>query len=369
MKKRFIIVLFITLAGSLSLMAQSKKKSKARTTKKTTKAATTPKPDTTAAPLAILPANNKIDTVKSVPDSDDGYLKSIVMTKARPFQIFEPSENNVKFYHRYKRDISFKDPRNAKFNTTGATLIEAILKGVKDGIITPYDATSIAKINPSGDAFTVPLTYSQFMGKLVDTALVDQLDKDGNKIGSVKQLNDFSPDKVVGYRIKEDVYYDKQRAKVETHIVGIAPLIVLKLSNGDTVGTQPVVWLKYKQCREVFAKMDVSDADHNMYDVSMDDMFLQRQFNSVIVEESNPKGNRIKDYMKTPEDQAKEAARIEKKLADYKKNIWNYQTNITAVSVPDKAPKTKKQPAADTKKPKTTTPPPADNNTGTPVKP
>lgn len=368
MKKKFIIVLFIALTGSLSLMAQSKKKKTTRrsSAKKTVKAPVqTPAPDTTANPVVVLPSASKLDTVKSVPDSDDGYLKSIVMTKARPFPIFEPSPNNIKYYHQYKRDISFKDPRNAKFNTTGATLIEAILQGVKDGIITPYDPTPVAKINPNGDSFTIPMTYNQLMGHMVDTALVDKLDKDGNKIGSVKQLNDFSPDKVVGYRIKEDVYYDKQRAKVETHIVGIAPLITLKLSNGDTVGTQPVCWFKYKQCRIVFAKMDVSDADRNMYDVSMDDMFLQRQFNSVIVEESNPKGNRIKDYMKTPEDQAKEAARIEKKLADYKKNIWNYQTDITAVSVPDKAPKSKSKKTTT----KTVTPPPADNNTGTPVKP
>ncbi|RKR82279.1 gliding motility associated protein GldN [Mucilaginibacter gracilis] len=366
MKKKFIIVLFITLAASLTLMAQTKKKkAKARTTAKRTihTVRTKPKPkpvDTTAKaavnPVVVLPANNKIDTIRSVPDSGDGYLKSIVLTKARPFPIFEPSPNNIKYYHQYKRDISFKDARNAKFNTTGATLIEAILQGVKDHIITAYDPTAVTKINPTGDAFTIPMTYNQLMGHLVDTALVDQLDKDGNKIGSVKQLNDFSPDKVVGYRIKEDVYYDKQRAKVETHIVGIAPLITLKLSNGDTVGTQPVCWLRYSQCRIVFAKMDVSDPDHNMFDVSMDDMFLQRQFNSVIVEESNPKGNRIKDYMKTPEDQAKEAARIEKKLADYKKNMWNYRTDITAVSVPDKTKTTK---------PKKTT---NDNNTGTPVK-
>jgi gliding motility associated protien GldN len=368
MKKKFIIVLFITLAGSLSLMAQTKKKKAKTTAKKTTAKKATPaktvKPDTTAtmAAVAPLPANNKIDTLATVPDSDDGYLKSIVMTKARPFQIFEPSVNNIKYYHQYKRDLSFKDARNAKFNTTGATLIEAIIKGIKDGTIVPYDPTPTLK-NPTGDQFVAPWTFTQFMSHMVDTATVDKIDKDGNKVGTERKVNDFSPDKVVGYRIKEDVYYDKQRAKVETRIVGIAPLIVLKTTGGDTISTQPACWLRYKQCRIVFAKMDVSDPDRNMYDVSMDDMFLQRQFNGVIVEESNPKGNRIKDYMKTPEDQAKEAARIEKKLADYKKNLWNYQTNITAVSVPDKVSKTKKEPVKATK----TTP--ADNNTGTPVKP
>jgi gliding motility associated protien GldN len=362
MRKKFIIVLFIALAGSLSLMAQTRKKARTKARKKTTQ---TVQVDTTAKNATVipmaLPANNTIDTLATVPDSDDGYLKSTIITKARPFPIFEPNPNNIKYYHQYKRDIDLKDPKNAKFNTPGSTLIEALLKGMKDGIITPYDATPGTKANPNGDAFTVPLTYNQLMSKLVDTAMVDKLDKDGNKIGSVKQLNDFSPDKIVGYRIKEDVYYDKQRAKVETRIVGIAPLATLKLSNGDTVGIQPVCWLRYKQCRIVFAKMDVSDADRNLYDVSMDDMFLQRQFNAVIVEESNAQGRRIKDYMKDPASQAQEAARIERKLADYKKNIWKYETSISASSVPDKTPKK-------VKATKATTPPPPDNTPGTPVK-
>jgi gliding motility associated protien GldN len=367
MKKKFIFILFIALIGGSSLMAQTK--SKKRTTGKkpvkTVKRVDTVK--TTPPVTAALPAPKKMDTLKSVPDSDDGYLKSIVITKARPFEIFEPSPNNIKYYHQYKRDISFKDPRNAKFNTTGATLIEAIMKGIKDGIITPYDATSTPS-NPTGDTFTQPLTYAQFTSALIDSVTVTPQDKDGNNLPSRREAGVFSPDVVVGYRIKEDVYYDKQRAKVETRIVGIAPLRIDKLSNGDLVNggvPRPVVWLKYKQCRIVFAKMDVSDADRNLYDVSMDDMFLQRQFNAVIVEESNPKGNRISDYMKTPEDQAKEAARIEKKLEDYKNNIWNYQTSISAVSVPDKTTTTKQKKTKTVTKPVTA---PADN-TGTPVKP
>jgi len=370
MKKKLIIVLFISLAGSLSLMAQAKKRKKT-TGKKTTQTVKTVKPDTakTAAAAPGLPKPAAMDSIKAVPDSDDGYLKSIVMTKARPFPIFEPSPNNIKMYHEYKRDISFKDPRNAKFNTSGATLIEAILQGIKDGILTPYDATPVAKINPNGDSFTRPLTYNQLMNAMLETVKKDVIDTTtGNVKGTVFIKNDFSPERVVGYRIKEDVYYDKQRAKVETKIVGIAPLIVDKTSGGDTIGTRAICWFKYKQLRIVFAKMDVSDADRNMYDVSMDDMFLQRQFNAPIIYESNPRGEYIREYKKTPEEQAKEAARIEQKLADYKNSLWKYQTDRVAIAVPDKV-KTKKAATPTAVKPKTTTPPAADNNTGTPVKP
>lgn len=370
MKKSIILVLLIILAGSVSLYAQSKKK---KTTKKPVRRTTRvvkPKPDTSAilakkdtSTLVIQNTSTTMAKVVSVPDSDDGYMKSEVMVKARPFPIPDPNPNNIKFYHRYWRDIDLKDPRNQKFNTPGSTLIEALLKGVKDGIITPYDATGGIPENPGGDSFTVPITYDMLMGRMRDTALVDQLDKDGNKIGSIKKLNDFSPDKVVGYRIKEDVYFDKRLSRVQTRIIGVAPLVRITLTNGDTVGTQPVCWFRYKQCRLVFATMDVSDPDKNLYDVSMDDMFLQRQFNAKIVEESNPLGRRIKDYMKDPADQDKEAQRIEKKLADYKLNIWKYTTSASldgsadAIEAKPSKKTTAKKPAQD-----------AASNSGTPVK-
>jgi len=344
MKKTLILVLLVMLAGSLSLMAQTKKK-KPVTRKKTTKTVKPRiiKPDTAAinaklrdslanvATMVAAQEKMKMDSASKplpmVKDSDDGYYKSIVMTNAKPFPIHDVNPNNIRFYHRYWRDILLKDPRNHKFSTPGSTLIEALLKGVKDKKVVPYDPTGGTAENTGGDAFVQPMSYDQLMGKMRDTATIDILDKDGNKIGSRRQLNDFSPDKVAGYRIKEDYYFDKQRSKFESRMIGIAPLITLRLTNGDTIGTQPVCWFKFNECRKIFATMDVSDPEKNLYDVSMDDMFVQRQFNSKIIEESNPLGQRIEDYIKDPADRDKESARIEKKLADYKKNIFLYKTS------------------------------------------
>jgi gliding motility associated protien GldN len=369
MKKTLIIALLVVLAGTTTLMAQSKKK---KTTKKkpTSTRIVTPK-DTT--PIVVAPPSLAADTTKrlaTVADSDDGYYKSVVMLKARPFPLLEPDKNNIKFYHRYWRDIDLKDPKNQKFNTPGSTLIEALLKGMQDGRITPYDPTGGTPVNPTGDEFTVPLTYSQLMGKLRDTATVDKFDpQTGAKIGSERKVNDFSASKVVGYRIKEDVYLDKRRERVETRIIGIAPLIRVTLSNGDTVGTQPVCWLRYKQCRLVFAQMDLSDPDKNLYDVSMDDMFLQRQFNAKIIEESNPLGRRIKDYITDPVEQDKESARIEKKLADYKNNLWRYTTSETvAATAPAKGQNTTPKKSAGTPQQTSTQPPPPAPTSGAPVK-
>jgi len=205
----------------------------------------------------------------------------------------------------------------------GATLIEATLAALKNGVITAYDPTPGTPENPTGDAFTTPISYAQVMSQLSDSATVDQFDKDGNKTGSIQKANNFTPDKISGYRIKEDVYFDKTRSKVVTRIIGIAPLLKLSLSTGDSLGIQPLCWFNFNQFRKLLVTMAV-DTVNKKTGMSMDDIFLQRRFISKIVEESNPLGVRIKDYASVPADQEKEAKRIEQKLLAYKGSMWPY---------------------------------------------
>jgi len=253
----------------------------------------------------------------------DSIKKAGDLLNARPYPLPDPNPREIKFYHRYWRDIDLADVKNKILCRPGGTLIEGIIKGIKDGKITAYDPMGGTPDSPAGDAFITPMSYDQLMTHLSDTAIVDQFDKDGNKIGTTSKPNPFTPDKISGYRIKEDVYYDKQRGKVVTRIIGIAPLQKLTLSSGDSLGTQPLCWIRFKDCRKVLVTIDADNPNHKI-GLTLDDVFLQRRFNSVIVEESNPMGNRIKDYEATADAQTKEATRIENKLDAYKKGIFVY---------------------------------------------
>lgn len=260
----------------------------------------------------------KKDSLKSI------LLKQkLSLTKARPFPLPQSNTKEVKFYHRYWRDIDMNDPHNKVMAKPGASLIEATLAALKAGSITAYDPTPGTPTNPTGDSFSTPITYDQVMTQLSEVVLVDQFDKDGNKIGSVEKANNFSPDKISGFRIKEDVYFDKTRSRVITRIVGIAPLLKLNLSSGDSLGSQPLCWFRFNQFRKVLVTMEI-DSLNKKVALSMDDIFLQRRFTSKIVEESNPMGNRIKDYAVLPADQEKEQKRIEQKLSTYKDSMWAY---------------------------------------------
>ncbi|MBW4889109.1 gliding motility protein GldN [Mucilaginibacter sp. HMF5004] len=297
MKKLLFLIIFIVFGNCLAVVAQI---------------TAYYGPDSTE--LAAF----KRDSIKSI-----SLKQSINLSKARPFPLPASNIKEVKFYHRYWRDIDLNDPQNKIMIQPGATLIEATLAALKNGVITAYDPTPGTPTNPNGDSFSTPLTYQQIMSQLADTVLVDQFDKDGNKTGSIQKANNFTPDKVSGFRIKEDVYFDKVRSRVITRIVGIAPLLKLNLSSGDSLGSQPLCWFRFSQFRKVLVTMEI-DTLNKKTAMSMDDVFLQRRFSSKIFEESNPMGNRIKDYATAPADIQKEQNRIEHKLMAYKDSLWGY---------------------------------------------
>jgi len=265
---------------------------------------------------ATRSALTKKDTTAMVPV--DGFYNYTILGNASPFNYPRINPMNIRFYKRLWRDIDVTDPKNQVLATPGSTLIETILEAIKKGQITAYD--------PVDDSFKFRLSPQQAMAKLVDSVLVPIFDDKGNQIDGKMRLNEFNPEMVSKFRIKEDIFFDKQRAKVETRIIGIAP--VMKISTGDTTiaGEAPVFWLYFPECRNVFVKKDVSDPDKNMFDMSMDDIFLQRRFSSKIIRESNTSGQRIIDYTKDLSEQQKEALRIEAGIDEYKKKVWGYNS-------------------------------------------
>jgi len=124
--------------------------------------------------------------------------------------------------------------------------------------------------------------------------------------------------------MKEDVYYDKVRGRVITQIVGLAPIKALKTSQGDYIGDTHPFWLYFPQCRTPFAGKDIYDTQRDLYNISFDDVFIQRNFRTVIVKESNPADLRIRDIYPDEQRQKQESDRIERELQNYKSNVWKY---------------------------------------------
>jgi gliding motility associated protien GldN len=241
----------------------------------------------------------------------DGYYNYDAFKGAKPIPLPKVSMNNVRFYKRIYRDIDLKDTANSILVTPGKSLIEIILEGIRDGRITAFDASS-SKANPTGDAFTVPMRPEQAMATLVDSVLVPSFDSNGNQTSAQMKLNDFNPASVTKFRIKEDIFYDKQRSRIETRIIGLAPLRTIAAA-GELINEQAAFWVYYPQCRNVFVTKTVTDPNKNIYYSNFDDVFLQHNFKSKVVKEASANTD-------NPDD----AEKIEKQIAKYKKDTWKY---------------------------------------------
>lgn len=251
----------------------------------------------------------------------DGFYQVNNLSDAVPFAYPKINTKNIRFYKRIWRDIDLKDEKNFIFATPGASLIEAIMAGIKEGKLTPY--------SPEDDSFKTRMTAREGEARFADSVLVPIFDDEGNQIDAQMALNEFNPERVTKFRIKEDLFFDKQRGRLETRIIGVAPLMDISTSEelAESVGSTPAFWLYFPQLRYTLVKIDVSDPDRGLYDMSMDDLFVQRKFESKIIRESSPGGQQTQ-FALTEEESNQDATEIEDKIEKYKKKIWTYPKGV-----------------------------------------
>lgn len=253
------------------------------------------RPDTTIADT--LPVN-------------DLLLKTADLSNARPFAYPKMNSANIRIYAELWRDIDLADSANANLAIPGKSLMETIMKGLSTGKLTAFEKEDFKK----------KISSKQSALRFADTVLIPIFDKDGNQTGSRTALNEFNPDKIKRFRIKEDVYFDRQRGKVETRIIALAPMMPIRTS-ADLAGNlayTPAFWLYFPQLRYSLVTQEVGGDDHDSYTITLDDVFMQHNFSAQVVREATPSGFQSGQL----EPGSPEAIKIEQKIAELKKNIW-----------------------------------------------
>ena len=321
MKTRILVV--ILCLACIASYAQTKKKKP-----KKKPAATTTQPVTNNPSAGTSARPNGVDTTKKVAAAPskpfdrplDGYVKktNILSAKVTPYPNLR--ESDVAFAKRVWREIDTREKMNAYLSSPKQRLIDVLLDAVAAGELTAYDPIP-SKDDPNGDSFATPLTPAGAKAKLADSVVVDKFDKDGNKIGSTLKAGEVTPDSIVKFRLKEDWIFDKQRSMFEPRIIGIAPMIKVKV--GTIEDYQPAFWIYFPDARQILATKEVVSRDNDNTGLSFDDIFMKRIFTSYIVKESNDKDERIKDYA-TGIDKLYEAERIKHDLQNWELNLWQY---------------------------------------------
>ncbi|TYP88194.1 gliding motility associated protein GldN [Sphingobacterium allocomposti] len=271
--------------------------------------------DTTTGQAARIPQQQGEILMDTIPTMD-GFYQVNNLEDAVPFAYPEVNLKNIRFYKRVWRDIDLKDERNYIYAIPGNSLMEVIMKGIQAGKLTPY--------SPEDDSFKGKLSAKDGMARFADSVLVPIFDDEGNQIDSRMALNEFNPERVTKFRIKEDIFFDKQRGRLETRIIGVAPLMDITTSSelAASVGSTPAFWLYFPQLRYSLVKVDISDPDRGLYDMTMDDLFVQRKFASKIVRESSPGMLQQAKLAEEGALQTDNSQELEDKLEAYKKRLW-----------------------------------------------
>lgn len=199
-------------------------------------------------------------------------------------------------------------------------LISLLLEGIKTGQITPYDARL-------DDDFKVPMTFEQVkesFGAVATT--VEKTDFNTGERDTVVVQGEIRTNEIKQYMIKEEWYFDKQTSTLNVRIIGICPIREY-VREGDLSGQvqrQKVFWAYYPEARDLLATNLVLNPYNEARQMSFDELFIKRFFNSFIVEESNVYNNRlVSDYL-SGKDAMLESKRIEESIFNFEQDLWEY---------------------------------------------
>ena len=200
-------------------------------------------------------------------------------------------------------------------------LVNLMIQGIKDGKLTAYDAKN-------DDEFKVPMTFEQVkeaFGATTRTQMVKDVDTGESK---AKQIaGEIRSEEVKQFMVKEEWYFDKQTSTMNVRVIGICPIQEFyrdEDTNQEQVQRRQVFWIYFPEAREIMAANEVFNAQNTARNLSFDDIFLKRKFNSYIVKEENIYNNReISQYLGS-KDAMLESKRIENSIFDYEQNLWEY---------------------------------------------
>lgn len=276
--------------------------------------------------LFVLMFSIYAGTVMSQNVLDGVYVKENTVTRqVIPYPYLR--EADVQWSKRIWRVIDLNEKMNlplrfpsSKQTTNRKNLTDLIMDAVQEGSLTAYSYVD--------DEFTAPLTMKEIEtrgGARTDTVQMQRPDPPYDSYDTVV-ARDFSRDKVIGYRVKEDWFFDKQRSVMDVRIIGMAPLMFAIDESGNVREgniKMPLFWIYYPEARKLLANAEVFNRENDAERRSFDEIFQKRLFGSYIYKETNVYDRRIEDY-KTGISALLEAEKIKNEIVNYEHDMWEF---------------------------------------------
>ena len=345
MKKQLIrlcvlAMVFALAAGSADAQTTTKRSTKKRTVsakkKNTNKnqagasAAVAPAKDTTA-PVVAMEADIKLDTPRRSLRNDAIVERNLVKDRT-PLAYEHIREDDAVYRQRIWRELDVHEKMNLPFvykateDNGNQRFISILLNGIKSGQITAFDANI-------DDRFTTPMTFRDIAVAMVGKPSTIQIpdarnDPDGSK-GLMKDTiitQEFNPDAIERYLIKEEWVFDKESSRMQVRILGICPEKTILNPDGSFRFALPVFWVYYPDLRPMLAKFEAYNGKNFGGRMSWEELFESRMFSGRIVKSTidNPGDQFVEVYIKDPILRLLEGEKIKEKIFNYEQDLWSY---------------------------------------------
>jgi len=258
---------------------------------------------------------------------DGPYMKAITFDR-KPAPLARVREADVIWSKTIWRVIDLREKMNQPLYYPTRpmqgrmSLVSVLLKGIKEGQITAYDASD------SGNEFKMPMTFDQV--KEVFGATTKVVKRRNFETGEMEELvveQEIRPHEVKEFMVKEVWYFDKQTSTLQVRILGLCPIQEFYREsdvNQENAAKRKVFWVYYPEVRDLLAKSEVLNPLNDAKSISFDDLFITRKFDSYIAKESNIYNNRSIEQYASGEYLRGESDRIKNMIFDYEQNLWEY---------------------------------------------
>ena len=333
---RLMMVITVLALGVESTHAQAKRQVKKRTT---TRKSTSKNKGTTnlgAAPVArdttpvVEPeANIDLGKIKKSLRNDNVFEPNPVKDRA-PLAYEDIREDDAVYRQRLWLELDVHEKMNLPFlyqaseDNGNQRFFSILLNIIRNDSITPFSGDD--------DRFTTPITFKDVAKLLVGgshTIQVPDLVADPNLTKGIMKdttvFDEYDPDAVQKYWVKEDIIFDKESSRLHFRILGIAPLKTIRLPDSSYTVT-PLFWIYYPDVRASLAKYQAYNGKNYGARLSWEEIFESRMFSYRIVKSTidNPGDRFIAGYINDPILRLLEGDNIKEKIFNYEQDLWQY---------------------------------------------
>lgn len=187
----------------------------------------------------------------------------------------------------------------------------------------PDPAPTTPMVDAAGNQIVIG--QDEFMNPIyryhpLDT-VVGKTPRGGDSVLAGRDTTYYNAEDIIGWELKEDWFFEKQRSVMDVRIIGIAPIVGSKNTNSLGI-PRKLFWIYFPELRYIIQNYFVYNRTNDAQRMSFDDLFWKRMFNSYIKKESNIYDRQIIDYT-SGVDALLEAEKIKHFMQDFEHDVWD----------------------------------------------